>query len=51
MALVKDGKTEEAENSYDWLSAKQQFFNVTLRGSQGTSFKDGKFSLDIPDAD
>ena len=51
MALVKDGKTEDAENSYDWLSAKQQFFNVTLRGSQGTSFKDGKLSLDIPDAD
>ncbi|MGB0458293.1 MAG: membrane protein insertase YidC [Chitinophagales bacterium] len=51
MALVKDGKTEEAENSYDWLSAKQQFFNVTLRGSQGTSFKDGKLSLDVPDAD
>lgn len=51
MAMVKDGNTEEIENAYDWLSAKQQFFNVTLRGIDGTSFKDGKLSLTIPEAD
>ena len=50
MDLVSDGDSEELENLYDWLSAKQQFFNVTLRGTKGTSFKDGKLSLDIPDA-
>lgn len=51
MDLVSDGDTEEMESSYDWLSAKQQFFNITLRGTKGTSFKDGKLSLDIPEAD
>tara|TARA_B100000925_G_scaffold290481_1_gene275788 strand:+ start:420 stop:2417 length:1998 start_codon:yes stop_codon:yes gene_type:complete len=51
MELVSDGDTEDMEFSYDWLSAKQQFFNVTLRGSKGTSFKDGELSLDIPEAD
>ena len=49
MDMVKDGKSEDIDESFDWLSAKQQFFNTTLRGSNGTSFRNGTLSLELPD--
>ena len=50
MDMVKDGKSEDIDESFEWLSAKQQFFNTTLRGVDGTSFSTGTLSLELPDS-